>query len=362
MNATLFMYLLIIFYISLLATLFSTPFFIDFFTKHKIIDLPGGRRINTYAVPRMGGLIIYLTSILSIIIFHDHLEEIKYFILGSVLLVAVGIIDDIKDVSYKKKFIVQFIAAGFLVAFLLQGDIKLSFLGLNIPYPFDIIILTIFIVGVINAINLYDGLDGLVAGFSLQVVIVTFIIGWQINDELLLILSISLIGSLTGFLKYNAHPAKIFLGDCGSLTLGFFLVMASLISSKNVNTGNLDFTFSFILLATPIIDTLKVMFVRIKNGRNPFVSDTSHVHHIILGSNVKHKTTVFILQGFSLLFAITAILYLNNFAISIVLFAFLVLLLLMIKRMLSGYKRLGKQESVKKIYTKVLGVHSKFFG
>ena len=356
------MYLLIIFYISLLTTLFSTPFFIDFFTKHKIIDLPGGRRINTYAVPRMGGVVIYLTSILSIIIFYGNLEEIKYFIFGSTLILAVGAIDDIKDLNYKKKFLVQFIAAAFLITFLSDGNTTLSLLGLNIPYPFDKIILTIFIVGVINAINLFDGLDGLVTGFSLLVVIVTFILGWQLNEKLLLILSVSLIGSLTGFLKYNTYPAKIFLGDCGSLTLGFFLVTAALISSRDTFTGNLDLTFSVILLATPLIDTLKVMFIRIKRGRNPFISDTSHVHHIILGSNVKHKTTVFILQGFSLLFVIVALIYRANFVVGLVLFISLSLLLLFIKRILSGYRKMGGQPTVKKLYTKVLGVHTKFFG
>ena len=345
------MELLIIFYLSLLLTLFFTPFFINYLTKHEIIDLPGGRRINTYAVPRMGGLIIYVISILSIIIFYGALSRVKYFIIGSALLLAVGVFDDIKEVDYKKKFIVQFVTTLLLVVFLSSGYTTLSLFGVNIPSPFDKILLTIFIVGVINSINLYDGLDGLVTGFSLLITIITFIIGWQFDNRFLLILSVSLIGSLTGFLKYNAYPAKIFLGDCGSLTLGFFLVTLTLISSENTVTGNMDLTFSVILLATPVIDTLKVIFIRIRNRRNPFISDTSHVHHIILGSNVKYKATVFILQGFSILFAATAILYLNNYVIGIVLFAFLALLLLFIKRILAGYKKLGKREPVKKIYT-----------
>ncbi len=355
------MYLLIIFCFSLFATLFSTPFLINYFTKHKIIDLPGGRRINTHAVPRMGGIVLYITSLLSIITFYGKLNEIKYFIFGSAFLLVVGVIDDIKEVNYKKKFVVQFIAAAFLVAFLSSEYSTLSLFRLNIPYPFDKVILTIFIVGVFNAINLFDGLDGLVTSFSLLVTIITFIIGWQLNNRLLLILSISLMGSLIGFLKYNAYPAKIFLGDSGSLTLGFFLVTLALISSNNITTGNMDLTFSVILLATPVVDTLKVMFIRIKGGRNPFVSDTSHVHHIILGSNVKHKKTVFILQGFSLLFIVTALLYRINFVIGLVLFISIALLLLFIKRILSGYKRLGGKLPLKKIYMKVLGAHSRFF-
>ena len=354
--------LLIIFYISLLLTLFFTPFFIEYLTKHEIIDLPGGRRINTYAVPRMGGLVIYLTSILSIVAFYGNLDEVKYFILGSVLLLLVGVFDDVREVNYKKKFVVQFATALLLVAFLSSRYSTLSFFGLNIPYPLDKIILIIFIVGVINALNLYDGLDGLVTGFSLLVTIITFIIGWQLDNRLLLILSVSLIGSLTGFLKYNAYPAKIFLGDCGSLTLGFFLVTLALISSENIATRNMDLTFSVILLATPVIDTLKVMFIRIKNRRNPFISDTSHVHHIILGSNVKHKATVFILQGFSLLFVLIAVLYRSNFVVGLVIFAFLASMLLLIKKILIGYKKIGKQESIKKFYMKVLAVHNKFLG
>ncbi len=115
------MYLLIIFYINLLSTLFFTPFFIDYVTKHNIIDFPGGRRINTYAVPRMGGLVIYFASIISIVVFHGNLNEIKFFIAGSVLLLVVGVVDDIKQVNYKKKFIIQFLAALFLVAFFSPG-------------------------------------------------------------------------------------------------------------------------------------------------------------------------------------------------------------------------------------------------
>lgn len=356
------MYLLIIFYSSLLLTLFFTPFSINYFTKHNIIDLPGGRRINTYAVPRMGGLVIYLASIISIISFYGNLNEIKFFIAGSFLMLVVGIVDDIKQVNYKKKFIVQFLSAFFLVAFLSQGFNNVSFLGFNVPSPFDKIILIVFIVGVINAINLYDGLDGLVTGFSLLIVLVAMVIGWNLDDRILLILSVSLMGSLIGFLKYNAFPAKIFLGDCGSLTLGFFLVTIVLILSENANTGNIDLTFSVILLATPVIDTLKVMIVRVKNRRNPFISDKSHIHHIILENNVNHKATVFILQGFSLLFVIVALYYLGNNVDGLVLFILLAILLLFIRNILAFYRKIIEGQSVKKIYTKVSAVHNKFLG
>ena len=347
------MYLLVLFYANLILTLLFTPFFIIYFTRHKILDIPGGRRINTYAVPRMGGVVVYLTSILSILIFYGNLDEIKFFILGSAIILFLGTIDDIRGVDYKKKFMVQFIAA-LLLAFSLSSEYStMSFFGFNIPAPFDKVLLIVFIVGVINAINLYDGLDGLVSGFALLVSIVTFIIGWQLNDKLVLILSVSLIGSLIGFLKYNAFPAKIFLGDSGSLTIGFFLVSTVLISSRNTDTGNMDLTFSVILLAIPIIDTLKVMFIRLKKHKNLFMSDNSHVHHIILGSNVKHKSTVFLLQAFSLVFALAALLYSENLAIGLVLFVIVAFSLLFIKNILVAYKKLGEPQSVKKMSIKV---------
>ncbi len=346
------MYLIIIFYANLLLTLILTPFLIIYLTKHEIIDLPGGRRVNTYAIPRMGGIVVYLTSILSILIFYGNLDEIKYFILGSAIIFVLGAVDDVKGVGYKMKFLVQFITALLLITFLSSGYNTLSFFGINIPAPFDKVMLIVFIVGVINAINLYDGLDGLVSGFALLVSIVTFIIGWQLNDKLVLILSASLIGALIGFLKYNASPAKIFLGDSGSLTLGFFLVAAVLLSSRNAGTGNMDLTFSVILLAIPIIDTLKVMFIRLKKHKNLFMSDNSHVHHIILGSNVKHKSTVFLLQAFSLVFALAALLYSENFAIGLVLFAIVAFLLLFIKNVLVAYKKLGEPQTVKKLSVK----------
>ena len=357
------MHLLIIFYISLLLTLLFTPFFIEYFTKHKIIDLPGSRRINTQAVPRMGGVLIYFTLISSIICFYSDLNEIKFFILGSVLILIVGVIDDIREVTYKKKFAVQFVTALFLITFLAPNYSTVSLLGFNIPSPFDKAILVLFIVGVINAINLYDGLDGLVTGFSLLIAFVTFLIGWQMQDKLLLILSASLMGSLIGFLKYNSFPAKIFLGDSGSLTLGFFLVTVVLISSTNTNTGNMDLTFSVILLAAPVIDTLKVMAVRILKHKNPFLADKSHIHYIILGSEIRHKATVYILQGFSILFASVAIYYLVSSTIAgIVLFVLLAVPLLFIKRILNVYRKLGLSLSVKKFYMKVSAVHNKFLG
>ncbi|MGE5798413.1 MAG: glycosyltransferase family 4 protein [Ignavibacteria bacterium] len=343
------MELIIIFYLSLLLTVFSTPVLIDYFSRHKIVDFPGEHRINTYAVPRMGGTVIYLTAIISIVGFFNDLTDLRFFILGSLSLLLLGIFDDIRDVSYQKKFAIQFIAALFLLFFLSGTYNSISLFGFNISSPFDKILLMIFIVGVINAINLYDGLDGLVTCFSLLVSFITFYFGWELNNQFLLILSASLIGSLIGFLKYNIFPARIFLGDSGSLTLGFFLITAVLISSTNTATKNIDLTFSIILLAVPVIDTLRVMIGRIINLKNPFLPDLSHIHHIILNSHINYKRTLVILQSFSIIFMVIALYYYKSSEIfCIVFFVMLSVMLLNIRRMILIYRKLKKYARLKK--------------
>jgi UDP-GlcNAc:undecaprenyl-phosphate GlcNAc-1-phosphate transferase len=343
------MHLIIIFYFSLLLTVFTTPLFIEYFSRNKVMDFPGNRRINTYAVPRMGGLVIYLTAIFSIFGFCSNLNELRFFIIGSILLLLVGIIDDITEVTYEKKFVIQFIAALFLMFFLSDTYVTINFFGLNIPSPFDKALLFVFIVGVVNSINLYDGLDGLVTSFSLLISFVTFFIGWQLNNQFLLILSASLIGSLLGFLKYNTFPARIFLGDTGSLTLGFFLITAVLLSSTNPETKNIDLTFSVILLAVPVIDTLRVMVVRIMNFKNPFLPDLSHIHHIILATDMNYKWTLAILQIFSILFTGIALFYYSSSRItSVILFTVLAFIMLYIIKLIFLFRKIRKYISVKK--------------
>jgi UDP-GlcNAc:undecaprenyl-phosphate GlcNAc-1-phosphate transferase len=164
-------------------------------------------------------------------------------------------------------------------------------------------------VGTINAFNLLDGLDGLVSGISLLVFTLLFFISLNLIDTLSLVILSSIIGCLIGFLKYNGYPARIFLGDSGSLLLGYLLVTSVLMVSINKSTRVLDLTFPVILLAVPIADTLKVMFERLITGKHPFLADRSHIHHIVFSQNITHKTTVFIITIYSLAFAANAIIY-----------------------------------------------------
>ncbi|RPI68284.1 MAG: undecaprenyl/decaprenyl-phosphate alpha-N-acetylglucosaminyl 1-phosphate transferase [Ignavibacteriales bacterium] len=303
---------LVIFFTSLVLTIFFTPVLIDFFTRIKVVDLPGeARRINKAAIPRMGGILIYLIVMISTVSFYGDLNYIRFFVFASGIIVLLGITDDLLGVKWNHKFIIQFAMAVFLIYFLSQDFDTIYFFGFELQYPFNYIIFLLFIVGAINSINLLDGLDGLASGFSLMVIFVAFLVGLNTDNKFLLVLSASLMGKLIGFLKFNAYPARIFLGDTGAYVLGFFLTTAAVLASTDPAARTFDLTFPVILLGVPVIDTIKVMFVRLFDRRNPFIADMSHIHHAIIAKIPNHKITVFIIESIAVIFAGISLYYLR---------------------------------------------------
>ena len=315
---------LIVFFTGLVLTLFFTPSLIDFITRIKVVDLPGERRVNKSAIPRMGGLIVYIVVLVLIVSFYGNLDSIRFFILASGLIALLGIVDDMVGVKWNQKFIIQFLMAFFLVYFLADKFDVVNFFSIGLVFPLNYIVLVLLIVGVINSINMLDGLDGLVSGISLLITFVTFLAGYYSQDKLLLILSASLMGALTGFLKFNAYPARIFLGDTGSYTLGFFLITASLLAGIDSKARTLDLTFAVILLSVPILDTIKVMLIRLLNRRHPFLPDRVHIHHVLLEKIPSHRITVFVIESVSLLFSGLSIFYLfGNKSAALIIYALL---------------------------------------
>jgi len=303
---------LVIAFSTLLFTIFITPYFIQYLNKIRIVDTPEDeRRIHSYPVPRLGGLIVYIVSIVSIAVFFRDLNAIKIFIATSFVIFSLGIIDDIIGINWKFKFIVQFFSASLLLYFLNPYYNSVILFGYTLPGFIGLLVLIVFIVGAMNSFNLLDGLDGLVSGLSLMVLFVTFLVGFNTGNFFLMVLSASLVGVLLGFLRFNAFPAKIFLGDSGSLSLGLFVITAGMLSAISSN-GNktLDFSFVLILLAVPVLDTTRVMIMRLMHKKNPFLPDKSHIHHIIIGKNIRHKTVVFVLESYALIFAVISIYYL----------------------------------------------------
>jgi UDP-GlcNAc:undecaprenyl-phosphate/decaprenyl-phosphate GlcNAc-1-phosphate transferase len=357
------MIFLVIFFTCLVLTIFFTPLLIDFFTRIKVLDLPGEpRRINKSAVPRMGGILIFLIVMTSTISFYGDLNYIRFFVFAAGILVMLGLTDDLIGVKWNHKFIVQFGMSLFLIYFLGQSFDEIYFFGFQLHYPFNYIIFILFIVGAVNSVNLLDGLDGLVSGFSLMVIFVTLLIGFNTDNKFLLVLSASLMGTLIGFLKFNAFPARIFLGDTGAYMLGFFLTTAAIMASINSSSRVLDLTFPVILLGVPIVDTIRVMFVRIIEKRNPFIADMSHIHHNIISKIPDHKIAVFIIESIAIIFAALSLFYLRgDESAAIFLFALFSVPLLFIQYILKFFKKPVYPKAILKFYHRFPQIFINFF-
>jgi UDP-GlcNAc:undecaprenyl-phosphate GlcNAc-1-phosphate transferase len=258
----------------------------------------------------MGGLIIYVVVILVVSFFYNDVFNVKYFLAGSAVIFLIGFIDDLQPQRWYIKFVFQSISAVFIILFLNYHNYSgIQLFGEQLPEFLDKIILFFFIVGSINAFNLLDGLDGLTTGLTLIVSSLCLLIGLTGNFVFLPVLAAALVGSSLGFLKFNANPAQIFLGDTGSLTLGYFATASLLAAAGEVNYNFIDLAFPGIVLAVPLIDTLRVMILRLRKRVNPFLADKNHIHHIILSQNIRHKTSVFILHGLVIVFALIGLYY-----------------------------------------------------
>ena len=273
------------------------------------LDIPNERKVHKTPIPRLGGLAIYAGFLLGYICFGTISNFMNSILIGSFIIILTGIIDDIKPIKASLKFFGQVLAA-LVVA--LHGNILLSNLsafgfyidfGL-LAYPITII----FILICINCMNLIDGLDGLATGISsiyfLSVGIIAIFNGSQGLD---FILCFIMLGSCLGFLIHNHHPAKIFMGDSGSMFLGFIISVIALLGFKNVTLTSLF--IPFMIIAIPILDTLFAIIRRTLKGENFSTADKFHIHHQLLNMNFSHKTTVNIICFINALFAIASIIY-----------------------------------------------------
>jgi len=335
---------IIIAFLSFLITIISTPYLINYLTLKNIVDNPDGgvRRVHDVPIPRMGGIIIFIVVLVITFSFYHDIQSKLFFLLGALVVFGLGLWDDISVVKWKTKFIVQSIAAIFLIISLtLNGYTIIKFVTITIPSGLNYAILFLLIMGILNSFNLMDGLDGLVTGFSLIIASMCLLLSISSEYTFLPFLSSAIIGSTLGFLKFNANPARIFLGDSGSLTLGYFIsslviVISSRIHSNDVNSGlifprTIDLAFVIIALALPLADTVRVMFVRFIEKRHLFLPDNNHLHHILYKKNIRHKSVVLIIHLFSISFVLLAIYYaefsklyaLILFTITLILFFFI---------------------------------------
>lgn len=246
-----------IFFTSFLGTVFILPMLFSVASKIGLLDYPSSRKVHTNPKPLIGGLGMLTALVVSSLLF-IRVSELSGFYAGVIMLVIVGFLDDHNDLNHRWKFIVQILASVIMMYY--GGDVLFSFGDLLSLGPINTGIFTIPVtifctVGVINAINMIDGLDGLAGGISL-VAFISFAILSYLNGQVeLMLLSIALSGTVIGFLRYNWYPSKLFMGDAGSLFLGFALAFLSIAITQKDNSL-VPPVVPLLILAIPIVDTL----------------------------------------------------------------------------------------------------------
>lgn len=302
-----------IFYIILItfvSSLILVPLIRDIAHHINAMDIPDKRKVHKTPMPRLGGLAIFLSFLVGYMFFAPLTTQMISILIGSFLIVLLGIIDDINPLKATTKLWGQILVAIILVFF---GNIyitDISLFGMNIvlggwTYPVSIL----FIVACINSINLIDGLDGLAAGTSsiyfITIIVLSILLGR--TDNLGFILCLITLGATLGFLYYNFNPASIFMGDTGSMFLGFMIAVVALLGFKTATLTS--FMVPILILFIPILDTLLAILRRLIKGESIGKPDKEHVHFQLLNRTSSVKKTVVIIYIINALFSAVSVLY-----------------------------------------------------
>lgn len=286
-----------------------TPFIKKIAIHIGALDIPDKRKVHKEPIPRLGGLGVFFGLLLGYILFGEQSTLMNAILIASFIIVITGMIDDIKPIKARYKFLGQLVAACIVVFYgkLLLQDI--SFWGISIDFQLLAYPITIFfILGCINCINLIDGLDGLSSGISaiyfLTIGIITTI---NKNNDLAFVLCFVMLGCCIGFLFHNFNPAKIFVGDSGSMLYGLIISVVALLGFKTATLSSL--IIPLLVLAIPILDTIFAIIRRKLKGESISKPDKFHIHHQILNMNFNHKQTVIIIYIVDMLFAMASIIY-----------------------------------------------------
>lgn len=322
--------------VTFLASLILVPIVKKIALHINAMDEPNARKIHKVPMPRLGGLAIFLAFLLGYMLYGEISTQMLSILIGSFLLILVGIVDDIHSVKARYKLIVQIVAAAIVV---LYGDLsftELSVFGYNIYFNdfFGSLLSIIFIVAITNAINLIDGLDGLAAGISSIYFLTIAIIAFILNriGGLDVIISLIMLGSTLGFLFHNFPPAKIFMGDTGSLFLGFMISIIALLGYKVTTFTSL--IVPIVILAIPIFDTVFAILRRLIKGQNIGVADKEHFHHQLLKMKYSPTKSILIIYVIDIAFAAVSIFYIlgdNQIAIAIYVVLMILLLFVILK-------------------------------
>ncbi|WP_106767266.1 glycosyltransferase family 4 protein [Paenibacillus faecalis] len=306
------------FVVSLALALLLTPLVKKFAVKVGAMDVPDARKVHTRIMPRLGGLGIYLAFVIGLIAVLPFIPEslslrdanfMKAFLIGGSMIVLLGALDDRFQLSAKVKFLAQIVVA-LVVVF--GFNIVVDFV--NIPFQdgyssleswVSIPLTILWIVGVTNAVNLIDGLDGLAAGVSAIAIGAILVMSFLMGNTIVALICLLLLGAIIGFLFFNFHPAKIFMGDAGSLFLGFSLAMLSLLGFKQIAV--VSFITPLIIIGVPLSDTFFAIIRRKIQKKPIFAPDKGHLHHCLSELGFTHRQTVLIIYGIAAFFGVLAV-------------------------------------------------------
>lgn len=294
------------FILAMFVTMSLIPLLMRKAESWQFVDVPDQRKVHHNAIPRIGGMAMVAGSVLPVVMWLTPSATVLSLLAGIAVIAGFGVWDDRTTLNYKTKFLGQSI--GVLIV-IIWGGVKIQTLpfagGQLIPDYIALPLTFLFLLGITNAINLSDGLDGLAGGTTLLSFGVIAVLGYLERDVVVVLISIAVLGSILGFLRFNTHPARVFMGDGGSQFLGFAVGVLSIMLIQQNNT-TLSPALPLLLLGLPILDTLLVIGQRIYEKRSPFSADKNHIHHKLLTLGFDHYEAVFIIYVLQSILVVSA--------------------------------------------------------
>ena len=295
----------------------ATPIVKMFAKEVGAMDVPKeARRVHDHPIPRMGGLAIFFGFLLTVILFADITNQVRGILFGSIIIVAMGAIDDVMNLNAWIKLGVQIVAAvvavlyGVVIHVLTNPAVFSAREVLAIGY-LAVPVTILWIVGCTNAVNLIDGLDGLACGVSVISGVTMLVVALMVAEGNVAIILAALTGACIGFLPYNFNPAKLFMGDTGSQLLGYVLATVSVMGMFKYYAV-VTFIVPVLALAIPLSDTVFAFFRRMLHGQSPFKADRGHIHHKLLDMGLSQKQAVAVLYSISAILGLAAVVLASN--------------------------------------------------
>jgi UDP-GlcNAc:undecaprenyl-phosphate/decaprenyl-phosphate GlcNAc-1-phosphate transferase len=285
------------FLLAMVVTMAWLPLFRRVAAKWRIVDHPGQRKVHAVPIPRIGGLAMAIGVLIAAIVAVPLTPSERWFLAAAGVVAVFGGLDDRFDLDYRLKLFGQLLAAGIVIV---GGDLQVHALTLDdrvmLPQWLSIPLTVLFLVGITNAINLADGLDGLAGGTTFLSLCALAMLAYSSGQVSTAALALTFAGAVLGFLRFNTFPASVFMGDAGSQLLGFAVGVLSLRATQS-GTSAVSAAVPVLLLALPILDTLSVMVQRISEGRSPFSADKNHIHHKLLSFGFDHHEAVMVIYA-----------------------------------------------------------------